>query len=692
MRRIGIVFGIIIVVIGTWYVSPVFLRGSILTTQEIQQVLITRADKNVDGSLTAREIRSELSKIIRDVILQKSSADINGDGSVNRQDISSTTSGFRAILLFECGNAVTEGGEQCDDGNDVNTDACTNACRTASCGDGFQQGSEQCDDGNQSNTDSCTNSCQAAACGDTFIQGSEACDDGNVTANDGCSVTCQIEISWFNADHPYDVNNDDFETSVDTSALSNFLNANGGSVVVNKSETPSLRFPDVNNSGTVDSTDMMQVSSYIGSQCGNSQIQSRSNEQCDDGNATSGDGCTNTCQIQSGYLCSGTPSSCYVIPVCGNGGMLESGEQCDDGNTANGDGCDDGCSIESGFGCSGTPSQCYLASCGDNVLQDTDECDDGNHSSGDGCSPSCKTEGAPSDLAAFTWTPAASIPIPAESGTIAEFATTVANGKLWVAGGVNNGVSDKVYSTTDVQTWTNVGTLPVGLYGGSLTSFGGALWFVGGTSCGSQDSCFSRASYYSTDGVTWTVGPSLPANEQFYKSPIFVLNSKLFIAANGTRRLYSLTSAADTWQAGAMLPSDSVHQTDIPVFLGKAWLLQGRTILSSTDGMTWMPTGTLRLPSRYPDNDSGRTAPSFFAHNGKLWVIGNAVDPVATFLNPNCFKTIQASTNGTSWAKVQSSPCTEQPTLTHRAASFLGSIFLLNETFSGGEVFSSGPR
>ena len=36
--------------------------------------------------------------------------------------------------------------------------------------------------------------------------------------------------------------------------------------------------------------------------------------------------------------------------VCGNG-VLDAGEACEDGNTTNGDGCDDTCAIESGWDC-----------------------------------------------------------------------------------------------------------------------------------------------------------------------------------------------------------------------------------------------------------------------------------------------------------------------------------------------------
>ena len=33
-------------------------------------------------------------------------------------------------------------------------------------------------------------------------------------------------------------------------------------------------------------------------------------ESCDDGNATSGDGCASSCQVEAGYVCTGAPSLC----------------------------------------------------------------------------------------------------------------------------------------------------------------------------------------------------------------------------------------------------------------------------------------------------------------------------------------------------------------------------------------------
>jgi cysteine-rich repeat protein len=65
-------------------------------------------------------------------------------------------------------------------------------------------------------------------------------------------------------------------------------------------------------------------------------------------------------QIEPGEQCDGDPectSSCTVIAVCGNG-VMEGAEGCDDGNTTNGNGCSSTCEVESGWVCDGNPSVC----------------------------------------------------------------------------------------------------------------------------------------------------------------------------------------------------------------------------------------------------------------------------------------------------------------------------------------------
>src|SRR5262249_17970629 len=63
-------------------------------------------------------------------------------------------------------------------------------------------------------------------------------------------------------------------------------------------------------------------------------------------------------------------------PWCGNG-VTEAGEQCDDANATDGDGCDANCTIPAGA---------------NNRVTAGEQCDDGNGADGDGCSSSCVVE------------------------------------------------------------------------------------------------------------------------------------------------------------------------------------------------------------------------------------------------------------------------------------------------------------
>src|SRR3989338_334092 len=94
-------------------------------------------------------------------------------------------------------------------------------------------------------------------------------------------------------------------------------------------------------------------------------IQSAAGETCDGSNMGG-----NTCQ-NLGYdegsvscyaNCTLNTTQCRNIPspVCGNG-VIESGETCDDANTRSGDGCSVSCAVESGWTCTtANPSTCTL--------------------------------------------------------------------------------------------------------------------------------------------------------------------------------------------------------------------------------------------------------------------------------------------------------------------------------------------
>jgi cysteine-rich repeat protein len=92
--------------------------------------------------------------------------------------------------------------------------------------------------------------------------------------------------------------------------------------------------------------------------CGDGVI--TGDEVCDDGNVTSGDGCS---------------ADCLSNETCGNRIIDSSvGEMCDDGNLADGDGCS---------------SSCIQEACGNGIRDPGEVCDDGNRAPDDGCSADC---------------------------------------------------------------------------------------------------------------------------------------------------------------------------------------------------------------------------------------------------------------------------------------------------------------
>ena len=84
-------------------------------------------------------------------------------------------------------------------------------------------------------------------------------------------------------------------------------------------------------------------------------------ESCDDGtNFNIGNGCSSTCLSSlTGWNCTGGSniSATICLPICGDG-LIIGNETCDDKNTISGDGCSSTCIVESGYKCKYTPSIC----------------------------------------------------------------------------------------------------------------------------------------------------------------------------------------------------------------------------------------------------------------------------------------------------------------------------------------------
>jgi fibro-slime domain-containing protein len=235
-----------------------------------------------------------------------------------------------------CGDGVLQPslGEVCDDGNTLDDDGCSAdcgtkgagcactpgklcVCPTVVCGDGKVEGNETCDDGNTAGGDGCSSDCQLengyvcpvvgsvcrTVCGDKKRVGNETCDDGNTVDDDGCNSHCQLEPGF---------------VCDDSGACRMTVCGDGMKEGTEQCDDTKPGDPDVPFDGCYHC--LLEPDCSIGScksPCGDGQR--FSNEECDDGNTVSGDGCSSSCKIETGFECTDspmtTPASTKDIPV-----------------------------------------------------------------------------------------------------------------------------------------------------------------------------------------------------------------------------------------------------------------------------------------------------------------------------------------------------------------------------------------
>ena len=262
-------------------------------------------------------------------------------------------------------------GEQCDDGNGVAGDGCT-GCKLDDCGDGVidADDGEVCDDGDADNTDACLDSCVAASCGDTFVQaGVEDCDPGAA----GFTASCNFDCSF---------------ASCGDGIVNPLVDRDPGTAGVQPEQC------DDGNAVDGDGCTACKLDN-----CGDGVVDSDDGEVCDDADTDNTDGCLNSCVpascgdtfVRSGVeqcdpgtanQTAGCNFNC-TTPSCGDGILNTSfdpdgagpltGEQCDDGNGTPNDGC----------------TGCRLDDCGNSVVTDGEQCDDGDTDNTDACTNAC---------------------------------------------------------------------------------------------------------------------------------------------------------------------------------------------------------------------------------------------------------------------------------------------------------------
>jgi large repetitive protein len=94
------------------------------------------------------------------------------------------------------------------------------------------------------------------------------------------------------------------------------------------------------NDGALSSAPATFTIIVTGAECGDGLIEET--ETCDDQVNADGDGCSPTCQVEAGWLCTGEPSAC--VTVCGDN-VIAGAEECDDNNVVNTDGCTNQCVV-----------------------------------------------------------------------------------------------------------------------------------------------------------------------------------------------------------------------------------------------------------------------------------------------------------------------------------------------------------
>jgi fibro-slime domain-containing protein len=258
-----------------------------------------------------------------------------------------------SVISASCGDGTWQQGEACDDGNKINADCCNEFCKVeadcdcplppmagtcanlSACGNGKLTSNEFCDDGNNMDGDGCSADCKVVTpgyqcrvpgrkcvplCGDGQMIGGENCDDGNSVSDDGCSATCLIEPGATCTGTPSVCTKavcgngmKEAGEGCDLGPLNGLFNGDATGCSKTCTQEPSCR-------------DASGVTQACASVCGDGNVDTAAGEGCDDGNAVSGDGCSETCALEGGFTCTDMPSpdtqacstgagDCLVLPI-----------------------------------------------------------------------------------------------------------------------------------------------------------------------------------------------------------------------------------------------------------------------------------------------------------------------------------------------------------------------------------------
>ncbi len=314
-----------------------------------------------------------------------------------------------ACVPYVCGNGVLDPGESCDDGAENGTYGhCGTSCKldiasAKFCGDGYLSGAEQCDCGSVANftsvhnnpkswsnsniyakalcavangqyqaTGSCSFDCKIPGpmCGDNEINGTEQCDGGTETwAGKLCSDGITTCVS--DSDCPSGKKCGTGSTTNKACGSSKICEGGtkAGLVCTNNTQCPqgtcsSLKYDLTRQRSCNNSCNWPAWSACFGGEqfCGNGKLEGK--EECDDGNQSNNDSCTNACKKN----------------VCGDSHLYNGVESCDNGGNNVLPGAAVPCSAPYGTTCNYCNTQCQYKTytgtyCGDGVINGNEYCD-----------------------------------------------------------------------------------------------------------------------------------------------------------------------------------------------------------------------------------------------------------------------------------------------------------------------------
>ncbi|OGH78657.1 MAG: hypothetical protein A2301_01085 [Candidatus Magasanikbacteria bacterium RIFOXYB2_FULL_40_13] len=308
---------------------------------------------------------------------------------------------------YLCGNETLEDAEYCDDGNTVSGDGCESTCMSWTTG-------WSCID-NPASPPAPDSLC-AMLCGNgNPSDPGEVCDDGN--DNTETILNCAYgtpSCTFCNADCSQILN---FTAPFCGDGVENIISVGPDGISGTGDDTREACDLGVSQNNDSDCSYGLTSCTVCLSNCSVEQAGNTSfcgdeevdpaYEDCDYDTglpATSGDGCSSACEIETGYVCAVIDGSYQCVFSCGNSASTDPlidiqafapyNEECDAGSN-NGLRC---VPVAYGVDCIWCTDSCELRTvtadyCGDGEINNPPEnCDQGNTVSGDGCSATCQEE------------------------------------------------------------------------------------------------------------------------------------------------------------------------------------------------------------------------------------------------------------------------------------------------------------